>query len=50
MAKEKHATFNADMNESKMSKGEAKHRQKRDTTVAAYYVEIMFVLDHTIYD
>ncbi|KAI0232830.1 hypothetical protein LSAT2_016875, partial [Lamellibrachia satsuma] len=50
VAKEKHATFKADMNESKMSKGEAKRRQKRDTTVAAYYVEIMFVLDHTIYD
>ncbi|KAI0238532.1 hypothetical protein LSAT2_010747 [Lamellibrachia satsuma] len=42
VAKEKNVTVNANTNDPKMSKGEAKHREKRDTTVAAYYVEVMF--------
>ena len=50
VAKEKNVTVNANTSDRKTTKGEDKHRQKRDTTVTAYYVEIMFVLDHTIYD
>jgi len=51
IAKETHAELLANKTDSQTAKGGARHRQKRDVgTVAAYYIEIMFVLDHTVFD
>ena len=53
IAKEAHADLLANKTDIETATGAARHRHKRDVTadtVAAYYVEIMFVLDHTIFD
>ena len=42
--------FAGEMNDTIMLDNAAKHRRKRDATVDSYFVEIMFVLDHTIYN
>ena len=42
--------FVAEMNDTVNPDGAAEHRHKRDTTVESYYVELLFILDHTIYE
>ena len=42
--------FRAKVMHSTVPDGAAKQRRRRDTTVESYSVEIMFLLDFTIYD
>jgi len=50
MVASQYEQFAGEMNDTIMPDGTAKQRRKRDTTVDSYYVELEFVLDHTIYN
>ncbi|KAI0220635.1 hypothetical protein LSAT2_027881, partial [Lamellibrachia satsuma] len=50
MAVSHYEQFVHDMNQRAKLRGAARNRRKRDTSIDLYYVELLFILDHTIFE